>query len=324
MYGYTLTLERDEENEGISVAKVTSFGNMFRAFVFPISARLDGVNLDITKIMHHSFVYFISLKELHFSQFSKIKYIDPNAFNNCTISKIKFFNLPILPIHIAASPIRKITFVIIEKIKDADFIEENKFIYYISKPIIYQANANSKIMKNVIIREGIEILGSYSFYFTSFKTIFIADSVKIICPYCFNRAYFKKISFSNMSCLQRLDICCFKSACFTEIVFPSSLRTIGNNCFDSVISLKRIKFPEDSHCVSIGDNAFSSTSISKVFFPKSLQIIGDYAFDSCYCLEYISFPFYSEIISISKNAFNKYGNISINYPKSLSKIFNDI
>lgn len=324
MYSYKLNIESDEENGGISVLKVISDTQICRFFVFPDSARLHGVNLDITKIMHHAFLYFDNLKELHFSQFSKIKYIDPQAFFNTTVYKIKFYSLPLLPIHIAGSPVHKITFSIIDKIMSANFIEENEFIYYCSKPTIYQASTNSKHIKNAIIREGIEILGSYSFYFTVFKTIFIADSVRIICKNCFSRATFKKISFSSKSCLQRLDMCCFKSACFTEIVFPSSLRTIGNNCFDSVISLKKITWPENSHCVSIGDNAFNYTSIGNAFFPKSLQIIGDYAFDSCYCLEFISFPFGSEIKSISQNSFKKYSNLTINYPKSLSELFKDI
>ena len=73
---------------------------------------------------------------------------------------------------------------------------------------------------------------------------------------------------------------CFRGDDFSHIIFPSSLKEIGEEAFNSVFRLNgALNFPES--LVSIGRSAFCDSQINSINFPSKLQIIDCGAFSRC-------------------------------------------
>ena len=66
----------------------------------------------------------------------------------------------------------------------------------------------------------------------------------------------------------------------TEIVLPSSLRSVEANAFDGCVNLKEVIFPDTIEY--IGDEAFfGCSSLERVVFGENLRFIGNNAFSDC-------------------------------------------
>lgn len=75
----------------------------------------------------------------------------------------------------------------------------------------------------------------------------------------------------------------------TELVLPSTLKTIDDYAFDFYSSLSDVQIPYG--VTTIGNNALSDCyQIKNVVLPGSVKKIGDYAFSTCDSLESITIP----------------------------------
>ncbi len=73
----------------------------------------------------------------------------------------------------------------------------------------------------------------------------------------------------------------FGSNCYSSVVFPSTLRSIGSYIFSGCSRLSgTVVFPEGM--LSIGEHAFEGCNIQALVFPSSLQTIQSNAFTGCY------------------------------------------
>lgn len=81
----------------------------------------------------------------------------------------------------------------------------------------------------------------------------------------------------------------------TEIILPSSIKTIGNYAFEICSSLSSITIR--SGVSSIGDGAFSDcSSLSSITIPATVETIGESAFLGCSSLTSITIPRYVSTI----------------------------
>lgn len=257
----------------------------------------------IANIADYAFTQNFVLKELTFHKNCDIKYIGDLAFWSSNIRKIHFRNLPISPRHFYTSTGKKIEFSLLDN-KSIYFVENDRTIYYRKMPVIFQCNPISS-KKSIRVRNSIKIIGERCFAYSSINTIFICDSILIIGKEAFLGSIFKRIVFSNMSLLAKLQKRCFEKAHFAVIVFPPSLKIIEDRSF-YCSDLKRVIWPQNSQCTSIGLKAFELTLIISLHFPKSLQIINYHAFNSCYRLQSVVFPIDSHIQMISNAFFSCY------------------
>lgn len=94
---------------------------------------------------------------------------------------------------------------------------------------------------------------------------------------------------------------CFGYNQFTNIVFPSTLRMLGNSSFESN-NITEIVFPEG--LISIGQTAFKDNKqIRSITLPESLQTIGRNAFKNCYGLNGIV-SYSVEVPTVQSGAFD--------------------
>ena len=105
-----------------------------------------------------------------------------------------------------------------------------------------------------------------------------------------------------------------------SIDIPSTVKTIGNNAFQSCDKLTSFTIPVS--VTSIGDNAFEScTKLSSITIPDSVTSIGEYAFNYCENLKSVTLP--ESMTNIADGMFQCCSNLtSITIPSSVTSIGN--
>lgn len=103
-----------------------------------------------------------------------------------------------------------------------------------------------------------------------------------------------------------------------SIVFPDTLITIENNCFDDCKSLESVELSPSLK--TIGENAFlDCSSLRTVKFKTGLQTIGERAFKDCTSLESVSMP--DSVVTLGERAFDNCTSlISIKFSNGLQVI----
>ena len=119
----------------------------------------------------------------------------------------------------------------------------------------------------------------------------------------------------------------FKSSKLENALIPSSVITIGNNCFADSVDLKYVTFSYDSSTsytsglTSICSGAFYNTKLLEIKIPAQVQIIDTEAFYGCNSATRIVFAGKSKVRTIGKGAFSYCTKVtSITIPASVTDI----
>jgi uncharacterized protein YjdB len=115
---------------------------------------------------------------------------------------------------------------------------------------------------------------------------------------------------------------CFQSCTsLTSITIPSSVTSIGASCFKSCTSLTSITIP--SSVTTIGNNCFQScTSLTSITIPDSITVLNASCFEGCSMLASINIP--SSVTSLGSLCFYSCVNLtSISIPSSVTSIGNN-
>ena len=79
-----------------------------------------------------------------------------------------------------------------------------------------------------------------------------------------------------------------KNAEIESIMFPSTLKKIGNNFAITCDHLRIVTIPDGLD--SIGEFAFGESAIESIYLPDSIKFIGDCAFTHCWNLRTVEVP----------------------------------
>lgn len=103
----------------------------------------------------------------------------------------------------------------------------------------------------------------------------------------------------------------------TDIVFPSSIKTIGRSAFDSA-EFEEITIPDT--VTKIEDGAFANNSkLKKIVLSKNLKCVGDLFLSWCSSLEQVEFQ--GELEDLGSNAFSNCSNLkSITLPNGITEL----
>lgn len=147
-------------------------------------------------------------------------------------------------------------------------------------------NQAGKFTGDLRIPDKISKLGDWTFHNSSFTGTLDLNNVTGLGEWCFYASCFQGELIIPEG-VTDIPYYCFFGNYFTTIIFPSSLKTIGERSFSANSRLTTpLVFPEGM--VSIGKESFTYCSqLQGVDFPSTLQSIQSQAFDYCFSINSI-------------------------------------
>ena len=158
--------------------------------------------------------------------------------------------------------------------------------------ILYSADLSrlisvpGKLTGEIIVPEGVETIGEYSFAGCGLTDVEFPDSMKTI----------ERLAFYYCLALQgvvipdgveNVGIHAFMGCeGLRTAALGASIEEIPTGLFEGCQNLESVVMPNG--VVSIGSRAFRGTSLKKIDFPATLVMVGDGAFSDCGALEYIN------------------------------------
>ena len=124
------------------------------------------------------------------------------------------------------------------------------------------------------------------------------------------------ITFETGSQLETIEKEAFYSTKITEIIIPSSVKTIGEKAFG--VELTSVEFKGYSQLETIGKEAFYSTKITEIIIPSNVKTIGEHAFGVE--LTSVEFESDSQLETIGRCAFYSTKITEIVIPSSVKTI----
>ena len=157
------------------------------------------------------------------------------------------------------------------------------------------------------------------------QSIKIPSSVTSLSPFVFEKfPRLQKVTFAIDS-QKKTKITTIEDNAFTNhkslkyIELPSSIQTLGDQCFYSCSELCTVEFADNSELSEIGKNAFQlCTNITTITIPESVERIKEYCFSDCPDLQ-INFDIDSNILEICKHAIHPTSTVQ-NLPDMYGKI----
>jgi len=148
------------------------------------------------------------------------------------------------------------------------------------KEIEYQAFTECRALKELVLEEGITIIGDGAFAETGIKELILPNSIEKIEKGAFSGSALRKVVLPNT--LQHIPEDCFL-ACYglEEIEIPESVKSIESGAFNSCVNLLSMKIPNDE--MAIGYKAFAGMNgLNELAIPPVVKPILGYEshFDS--------------------------------------------
>ena len=171
---------------------------------------------------------------------------------------------------------------------------------------------NEKIT-DLVIPNGVDTIGDYTFAHPCFSSVVIPNSVKLIGESAFRRSSLTSITLPKS--IKKIGNSAFRGcASLTSVDIPGSVE-LGSWAFDSCTSLSHISISGGS----IGFEAFyGCKSLSSVELGSGVTTIGSDVFELCSALKSITLP--NSIKTIGEDAFFKSGLNKIILPNGLKKL----
>lgn len=133
---------------------------------------------------------------------------------------------------------------------------------------------------------------------------------------CFVNKKLKTITF-NGDQLTKIGKRAFDSSTITSSSLPSSLTTLGQECFRSCSKLTTVVF-NGNLITEIPDYCFyQCNKLSNIQLPSSIRSIGTFAFYSCFAIGDISL---NNLINVSEQAFSNSGLTVFNIQNTMNRI----
>jgi predicted ribosomally synthesized peptide with SipW-like signal peptide len=158
------------------------------------------------------------------------------------------------------------------------------------KQIAAQAFMNCKEVVEIVVPDGIEVIGKNAFRNCSnLERVILPDSVITIGSYAFSNCTSLQ-ELELPSNIEELDRSAFGyCTSLTELTLPESVKTVGSYCFESCTGLTELTIPNS--VTSISDGAFMNcSSLKSITIGSGLTADGfkfDQAFQGCNRLEEI-------------------------------------
>lgn len=111
---------------------------------------------------------------------------------------------------------------------------------------------------------------------------------------------FKKVSMADTSITELADSMFYSCSALTEVVLPSSLKTVSENAFGNCTGLTSITLP--TSITSIERGAFFKSGLTAIAIPETVTSLGNDVFYNCASLKTANIP--SNIVTLEQDMFS--------------------
>lgn len=173
----------------------------------------------------------------------------------------------------------------------------------------------NKLIKSVIIENGVTSIGNYIFQYCDFTSVTIPDSVTSIGDYAFYSCDFTSVVIPDS--VTNIGDYAFAHSDLVSITIPDSVTSLGAGVFWNCLRLVSATIPKSITSI---DGLFSAChELKSIIIPDSVTTIGSSAFWLCENLISITIP--SRVTSIGLYAFAECYNLtSMIIPNSVTSI----
>lgn len=158
-------------------------------------------------------------------------------------------------------------------------------------PVVEISGFNGRRIPEVVIPDGVKIIGNYAFAANELKQITIPNSV------------------------EKINMGAFQDNKLTHLTIPSNVTSISSYAF-SKNELKTVIIPDS--VTSIGESAFEINQLTSVIIPKNLKWISPFVFRSNRLMS-VTIPEGVEIIDRGAFSYNELTNVTI--PASVTTLW---
>lgn len=148
----------------------------------------------------------------------------------------------------------------------------------------------------------------------------VPDSVTELprmCFHCFINL--KEVLFGRESKLERIGQSAFAGSGITSFHIPSTVRELGDHCFDKCLALRTVTFGEVSLDI-IPEFAFAACYMKRIHIPDSVRVLGDHCFGGCTHLSHVTFGPSSALERIGVYCFGSARITDFNLPSTVTDI----
>ena len=156
-----------------------------------------------------------------------------------------------------------------------------------------EAFQNQYELENVILQEGISVIGENAFFnCVSMKSIVIPSTVRTIAQGAFqNCTSLEKIDLSKTGVTEISEETFRDCKNLKEVILPQGIVTIQANAFQGCGALADIDLSSLKELKKIGSGAFSNCiSLREAVLPETVTTVAGGAFANCIGLQSITFP----------------------------------
>lgn len=156
-----------------------------------------------------------------------------------------------------------------------------------------EAFQNQYELENVILQEGISVIGENAFFnCVSMKSIVIPSTVRTIAQGAFqNCTSLEKIDLSKTAVTEISEETFRDCKNLKEVILPQGIVTIQANAFQGCGALADIDLSSLKELKKIGSGAFSNCiSLREAVLPETVTTVAGGAFANCIGLQSITFP----------------------------------
>ena len=166
------------------------------------------------------------------------------------------------------------------------------------KKIADKAFQNDEYLKEVVLPDGIDEIGSYAFSCPNLETINLPESLVAIGYAAFKNANLTVMEIPS-NILHIPEEMCANNEHLKKVIFKGNVLSIGGSAFWCCASLQEIDLPES--LLTLGTSAFYNSGLTKIIIPDSLNTISTAAFSNCEDLNVVELS--ENINSIRNKAF---------------------
>lgn len=156
-----------------------------------------------------------------------------------------------------------------------------------------EAFQNQYELENVILQEGISVIGENAFFnCVSMKSIVIPSTVRTIAQGAFqNCTSLEKIDLSKTAVTEISEETFRDCKNLKEVILPQGIVTIQANAFQGCGALADINLSSLKELKKVGSGAFSNCiSLREAVLPETVTTVAGGAFANCIGLQSITFP----------------------------------